>query len=292
MKPINILILDDNFVIADKVKRRLFSADKSYKYESGIEIFPHYIRIDNTDAKIAANTVNNYIKENDIKYLLLDRGFGEIIDPNETNNNELNSEYVYKNNDKSGFYIENLLSELKAIKKNGLSKIKGAVIYTYDDYREQNKQGDTIKEEIIHEMKSILPKKCRIDVLLAYSDIYKIAEIDLYEGYAEPGIIKLGKRNEFVLYGIFVGELLYHKIVQMVNINKMDFIKERKTAIFLRLFILYLIFISLSIGGNAIYNYLFSENSLMIGVVSLIFGLMIPLIILFLKPSILIDIEE
>lgn len=292
MKIIHILILDDNFVIANKVKKRIFSADRSYKYDSGIEIFPHYLKVDNTNSKAAAKEVNNYIKENEIQYLLLDRGFGEIIEPIQDNPIGLDPNYIYKDNRENGFHIENLLFELKAIKKNALAKIKGVIVYTYDDYRELNKQGDTIKEEIVHELKSILSPKCKIDVLLAYSDIYKIAEIDLYEGYEGEGIIKLGKKNEFVLYGIFVGELLYHKIIQMINVKNYGLIKERKILLFYRLIILYLIFISISVGGNAIFNYLFYQNKTIIGVVSLIFGLLVPFIILLLKPSLLIDIEE
>ncbi|MEZ4828974.1 MAG: hypothetical protein R3C61_22210 [Bacteroidia bacterium] len=292
MKKINVLILDDNFVIANKVKRRLFSANRSYRIDSGIEIYPHYLEIDNTNPKISAKSVDDYVKENEIEFLLLDRGFGHIIEPKPNNPEELDIEYVYKDNTKSGFYIEHLLEEWKRLKKSSLKAIKGAIVYTYDDYRELNKQGEVIKDEIVNELVSILPRKCKLDVLLAYSDIYKIAEIDLYEGYAEEGVIKLGKKNEFVLYGIFVGELLYHKIIQMLSVRNLQSIKDKKATLLYRLAILYLIFISISVGGNAIFTYLFSESKVVIGVAALIFGLLLPFIILLLKPSILIDIDE
>ena len=260
MKPINILILDDNTFIANKIRRRLINADKTYRYDSGIEIIPHYLEIDNENIKNAAITVNNFIKENDVKNLLLDRGFGTIFKPVENNDKDLDCNYLYKDNNKSGFYIEELLLEISKIKKNGLTRINGVVVYTYDDYKDLNKHGDVIKEDIIYELKSILSNKCKIDVLLAYSDIYKLASVDLYEDYGGDGIVKIGKANDFYLYGIFCGELLYHKLIQMINSSRMNFIKERKTTIFLRLFFLYLIFISISVGSNAVFNYLFVDN--------------------------------
>ena len=156
MKPINILILDDNTFIANKIRRRLINADKTYRYDSGIEIIPHYLEIDNENIKNAAITVNNFIKENDVKNLLLDRGFGTIFKPVENNDKDLDCNYLYKDNNKSGFYIEELLLEISKIKKNGLTRINGVVVYTYDDYKDLNKHGDVIKEDIIYELKSIL----------------------------------------------------------------------------------------------------------------------------------------
>ena len=292
MKRIEVLILDDNFVIANKIKKRLFTADKIYKYASGIELYAHYLEVDNHNPEKAAIAVNNYIKENEIKYLLLDRGFGKIIEPRINNSEKLDSNYLYKDNNLKGYSVEHLLSALKNIKKNALSQVKGIIIYTYDDYRELNKQGDVIKDEIINELKNIIHKNVRIDVLLSYSDIYKLAGVDLYEGYAGEGIVKLGRKNGFILYGLFVGELLYHKTMQMIIVENNNLIKEKKIILFYRLLILYLVFISISVGANAISTYLFNKGGIMIGVVSILFGIIIPLIILLLKPSLLIDIEK
>jgi hypothetical protein len=51
MKRIEVLILDDNFVIARKIKERLFKANVIYKHASGIEIFPYYLEVDNQNAE-------------------------------------------------------------------------------------------------------------------------------------------------------------------------------------------------------------------------------------------------
>jgi len=295
MKKLNILILDDNFVIGHKVKKRLFTANSTYKDETGFEIFPFYIEIDNVNPKIASKEVNNFVRENNIQYLLLDRGFGELIEPQENNELDFDVSYIYRNMSKGGFKIEQLLSHWKQINNNSLKDIKGLIVYTYDDYFEADKpkQGEVIKEEIINKLDSILPSKCKFDVLLAYSNIYKIANVDLYEGYNdETGIIKLGKKNGFLLYGIFVGELLYHKLIQMTSVRSASNIKSKKTRLFYRLIILYLIFISLNLGSSAIFSYLFEKSNLAIGLLSLFFGIFIPFLILLLRPSLLIDIDE
>jgi hypothetical protein len=291
MKTVNILILDDNFVIAKKIKKRLFDADFVYRRNTNIQLIPHYLHVDNVSYEKAAVTVNSYVLENNIHYLLLDRGFGTIIEPKQNDYN-FDYNYIYKDNAKGGYYIENLLLNWKSLKNSSIPKINGAIVYTYDDYRELNKQGDVIKQEIEEELKRILPKKCKIDVLLAYTDIYKIAEVDLYMGYAGEGVIKLGKKNEFHLYGIFVGELLYHKLIQMIAIRRVENISESKMKMFFRMLILYAIFISISVGGNAVFTYLFADNKQVVGFISLAFGLIVPLIILFLKPTLLLDIGE
>lgn len=292
MKKINVLILDDNYIIARKVKKRLFDADNSYRYDSGIQIYLYYLEIDNDSPEKAAKAVNLCIKENEIKYLLLDRGFGKIIDPISLKNEELEKDFLYKDNTVVGYNIEDLLKEINKIKKNGLRKIKGAIVYTYDDYSEMNKEGEVIREEIINELINILPKRCSIDVLLSYSTIYKVAGVDLYEGYTGEGVIKLGRKDQFVLYGIFIGELLYHKLLQMINIRKSKIIKEKQVRLFVRIIILYLIFVSINIGGNALYSQFFAGKSALIGLVSISFALLIPFIVLVLKPNLLIDIDE
>ena len=249
MKKIDILILDDNFIVARKVKKRLFDADNNYRHDTGIQIYTHYLEIDNNNPIKAAKDVNNYIKEKEIKYLLLDRGFGTIIDPTLLNDEKLEKDYLYKDNTVADaeYLIEDLLKEISKIEHNELRKIKGVIVYTYDDEREIQKEGEVIRDEIINELVNILPKKCRIDVLLSYSTIYKVAGVDLYEGYDGEGFVKLGKKDEFILYGIFVGELLYHKLQQMINIRKSKIVNEKRVLLAVRILILYLIFISINV---------------------------------------------
>ncbi len=292
MKKIDVLILDDNFVIARKLKKRLFDADRNYRYKSGVQIFPHYIEIDNTDPANSAEKVNSFIIENNITYLLLDRGFGEIIDGDEINAEEFSRGVLYKDNTKGGFLIEELLTNIKTIKNNALSNIKGVIVYTYDQYRSLNIEGEPIKEEIVDKLTSLFSNKCQIDVLLAYSEIYKIAGIDLYEGYAGEGIVKIGKKENFILYGLFCGELLYHKLLQMISLINQKIIREKKSQLIYRILVLFLVFTSINIGANALYNSFFEDGSVLIGFTSLLFAIIIPLIILLFRPSLLIDIEK
>jgi hypothetical protein len=290
MKKINILILDDNFVIANKIKKRLFEADNSYRYNSGIQIFPYYLEVDNDNPFEAAKVVNNYIKENEIQYLLLDRGFGKIIEPTISDSENLNNEYLYKDNTVVGYFVENLLKEINKIKHNELKNIKGVIVYTYDDYRELKKESEIVKEEIINELISILPKRCSVDVLLSYSNLYKTAGVSLYECYSGEGTIRLGRKEHFLLYGLFMGELLYHKLLQMINARTSELIKNKQMLISIRIVVLYLIFISINIGANALYSSFFQGKNVLI-VVSIFFSILIPFVILFFKPSLLIDLE-
>jgi hypothetical protein len=292
MKSIKVLILDDNFVIANKVKSKLFNASNGYKIDSGIEIFPHYLKVDNNDPAVAAITVNNYLRQHEITYLLLDRGFGHIVDSSVGTNDNLEANSLYKDNSIKGYYIEELLSQIKGVKNNALSQIKGVIVYTYDNYLDVNKEGEVIKGEIIYELKDLLHTMCKIDVLLTYTDIYKIAEIDLYEGYTGEGLVKIGLKRDFVLYGMFVGELLYHKLLQMINARNYNLIKKKRGRLVSSLVILYSVLICINLGVNAISLYLLKDNNIIAGALSLLFGLLLPIVILWLKPSILLDIEE
>ena len=292
MKKVNVLILDDNFIIANKLKKRLFDADNHYKFNTGIQIFPHYIEIDNIDYKKSVKDVNNYIIENSISYLLLDRSFGKILDGDEYNNDELKKGIIYKDNDVGGYYIEALLQELLRIRNNALNRIKGIIIYTYDDYRTDKKEGEAIKEEIIEKFANLQIRRTNIDVLLSYSTIYKIAGVNLYEDLSRRGITKLGKKDNFVLYGLFCGELLYHKLIQMINNRNLVRIKNRKFNLFYKLIALFLIFTSINLGANGLYYYLFRSGGISLIFLSFLFAFLVPIIILLLKPEFLIDLEK
>lgn len=129
--------------------------------------------------------VDDYIRNKNIKYLLLDRGFSTIIEPEMNNEEGLDVNYLYKDNGNDGnegFYIEDLLSELVSLPNNSMHRIIGTIVYTYDNYKETNKSGNVIKEDIIDKLRPILLNQCTLDVLLSYSEIYKVAEVDLYEG--------------------------------------------------------------------------------------------------------------
>ena len=71
MKPINVLILDDNSVIANKIKERLYDADAIYKQNTNVELVPIYLEVDNVDHKKAATLVNSKVLENNIDYLFI-----------------------------------------------------------------------------------------------------------------------------------------------------------------------------------------------------------------------------
>ncbi len=292
MKTINVLLLDDNFIIANKIKKRIFEADSLYKFNSNFHIHTYYQEIDNSNVSNGAEQMNLFIKSQNIEYLLLDRGFGKIVDPEIEPLSSLDNTCVYKDNSVKGYNVEELLLELKNKNNSNLNSIKGILIYTYDDYRTINKEGEIIREEIIGNLETIIPKNCYVDILLTYSSIYKIANKNLYFAFNGHGVFKLGRKDDFQLYGIFIGELLYHKLSHVINIKKFKILKERKKSIILKIIILYLIVISINVGSNALYSLIFEGINKLYGFVSILFALILPLIVLKFLPGYLIDFDD
>ena len=91
----------------------------------------------------------------------------------------------------------------------------------------------------------------------------------MYDGYCndsnDPNWAILGQNKNFALYGFIVAELVYNKINYQVAAKRTMRMKSRLKRTGTYIAILYITFISLSIGSNAIYNFVydyFSGNSI------------------------------
>lgn len=292
MKLVQVLILDDNFVIARTIRRRLFEADGIYKHGSGVQIVPHWLEVDNEDPQKAAEMVNDYMNRNNVHYLLLDRGFSvlsEGTDPQDSSGKT----YIFRDGTKGMYFVEQMLGILRGIPGNKLQQVKGVIVYTYDDYKQFNKYGEMVKEEIVSAFGSILPSTCKLDVLLSYSNIYRVAEIDLYDGWEGTGVIRLGRKDNFVLYALFVGELLYHKLILMIDKRRVEATKTAKRSALTKLIAFFLIYISLSLGVSSLFEAIdLQSNHLTNAILLISFAVLLPLVILWLRPALLIDIDD
>lgn len=294
-KKYNALILDDNEFVGDNIRKRIYKANTSNYSYSGVEIIPHFLTIDISDLSKAAKSIINYINANKIDYLLLDRGFYFVIDPssNETYNN-LDNKYIYtkKKDLKNGVKIEKIL-ELTS--KKEYNRIKGIIVYTYDaneDYIEPAQ----IRQTFLNIMPENFNEK-NIEIILTNSEVYKLSGLNLYIDSELPENKEMtitGLKSDFKLYGLFMGEILYHRMISMLNKEQERRFISKQKMIIRNFIILFFTFTFLSIGGNASYQMLYNKihSNIFLLVISVVFAVLLPLFILAVKPNLLINIED
>lgn len=291
-KQVNVLILDDIGIIADCVKKRIFKANESHSAFTGLELLPHHITVDNNNLSEAAKKIAVEITSKKIDVLLLDRGFYNIIDPvTDTKYGSLDSNMLYCRKGDKGNDIEEIL---RLIPKDTFNCVSSVILYTYDD--ETYSEPAQIKQVI----RDVLPTqfdKNDIDVILTYPEIYGLSNLKLYvckdvKGF--PDIESIGPKSGFMLYGLFMGEILYHRTVSLVNKQQQKRFQEKRAHLQRRLFLFFGIFTFLNIGANALYNLLSRgpQTDLFLLLISLAFALILPALILKVKPEWIIDIED
>lgn len=144
---INALILDDNEIVADCLKKRIFKANESHCDFTGIEIIPHFLRIDLCDVNRSAQEIASAIISEEIDILLLDRGFYGIIDPSKAPKySTLNNDSLYCAKDDKGQLIEDIL---KLIPKEKFKRISAVIVYTYDEEYAEPEQIRQIMRDIL-----------------------------------------------------------------------------------------------------------------------------------------------
>jgi hypothetical protein len=293
-KQVNVLILDDNEIIADNVKKRISKANESHSASAGFEVLPHHITIDINNLSDAAEKITAEVISKRIDVLLLDRGFYNIIDP-VTNRQygSLDSDMLYCRKGDKGHIIEEIL---RLIHKDTFKSVSSVIIYTYDD-AESYSEPALIKQAI----RDVLPPqfdKNAIDVILTYPEIYELSELKLYKDPIDvngfPDIELIGPKSDFMLYGLFMGEILYHRTVSLIKKRQYNLFQERRAHLQIRLFLFFGIFTFLNLGANALYNLLSrgKPTDVLLLLTSLAFALILPWLILMIKPELVIDIED
>ena len=275
MKEYNVLILDDVKLIGENVDKRMCEANTSYSLLSGINIKPHYVSIDISNIQTASDEIARIIEARKIDYLLVDRGWFIIIEPDVKG---LNNDFLYAENRE----LVKIEEVLKKIPQHNYNRVKGIIIYTYND--ENDFSPERLKEDYIN----MLPKKFtnkNVELFTPYSEIYHLAKLKLYKFKILQDYKQLGLKTDFKLYGLFMGEILYHKVVSMISQSEKKKFFMKKNLISRNVLILFFIFTGLSIGGNSFYSLLTKDiNDYLLIAISIIFSLLMPLLILLLKP--------
>jgi hypothetical protein len=291
-KEYNVLILDDIEIVGVRIAERFSNASSSNFSFTGVKITPHFETIDISDINKAVQKIEYEINTKKIDYLLLDRGLCRILNANDVSNYQyLSNDYLYASNCGKVILIEEILN---LISKEIYSKIKGIIIYTFDH---TPVLANTIKQLYIN----ILPKNFEeknIQIILSNSEIYRFAGLSLYSTDKKlpkgTPFASVGLKSDFILYGLFMGEILYHRVISMINNKKQEkFIAKQKLGI-RNILILFFTFTALSIGGNVLYDMFLPaiENKYLLLVCSIVFSLLIPLFILLVKPQLIISIDE
>lgn len=294
-KKYNVLLLDDNPVIADCIKKRLLKASEAFYGTTQIKINPIYLEIDITKLKESQKNIQDTIDSQEIHFLLLDSGFYKTIDPTDNKIKDklkyLNQDTIYYDKTIEVISISEILRDINFSKAKFL---KGVVLYTYDTKvvepaEKRHELIDVIGKDQLH--------SDYIDIILTNSDLYKLAKINLYnfnDELYEKKYAESGKRSDFQLYGLFIGEILYHRILNIINKRQRKALPEKKHSLKGKLFLLFVVFTSLGIGSSAIYELakLLIANDLGLFMLSFVFSFLMPFLILALKPELVIKLDD
>jgi len=287
MKVYNVLILDDVELTGENIRSRMICVNGFY---TDIKIIPHYISFDIKNIPDAAKEIAKNIRESKIDYLLLDRGFSSVLNPEEEKSQNLDSERLWA--EKGSVWIKDILRE---IPKETYHQIKGIIIYTYDP---RVNHPDSRREVIQDECLKVLPKKFNednFDIFRSFTEIYELADLRLkpYPPADSLNYRDMGKKSDLKLYGLFMGEILYHRVISMIKSREKKRLIEKRGFLLRNLIVWFLALTGLSVGGNALYNILakYTDIYLLI-MLSVVFSFFIPLLILLIKKELLIPTDK
>lgn len=289
---IHVLVIDDIQFIGEKIQERLAVCNKKY-YDDFLNIVPWYYKFrlyqKSGEEKILIKSVKEIeakIKENNIRYLLLDRRFIRIVDKSyEKDFPDLElKKNVYSDNRKEEIRYINEVLELLKKEETVFKSLYGIIVYTYSM---EKREPDVIKNNIMKNLPANF-KKENIIVIESNSEIYDKANCKLHqfiEFKEKSGIYLQGDINSFQLYGLFMGEILYNQIKSHFYGSKVKSMEKLRSS-YLRIYaISYFVFITLNISANLLSDHLFTGYQLGFGTILFIFGILIPSIIILLKPE-------
>ena len=290
---VNALILDDNPIVGQCIKKRVFKANSCNRKFSQLEVIPFFTKYSLKNIDEIIRSIEFQIISDNINALLIDRGWYELINPNENKSiPNLDKEHLYLRKEDSGIKIEEILSK---IDKSKFKNIKVVIIYTYD-----SDNWFIEPAELKKIISNVLPNGFDInfiDVILTNTEIYKLAKLQLYNSdnpITDGKLIKSGRIADFKLYGLFMGEILYHRIVSHFKGRQSIKTAQKKQILFRNIILLFIVFTSLGLGGEAIYNLISNKinNDFVIIALSFVFALLFPLMILLLKPEWILDYSD
>jgi len=295
-KTYNILLLDDNDIIASCIQKRLLKASQTFYDTTQIDINPIHLQIDIRNLNEARQRIEKSLVDNNIHFLLLDRGFFDIVDPaTHTDISGLDKNTLYIGKEAKSIKITEIL---KGVNFSKTKSLKGVVLYTYDEpslTSEWYVEPAQIKKDIKQTIGDRLNPE-NIDIVLTNSEIYHLANLRLYDNNPKQvgNYLEQGKKSDFMLYGLFMGEILYHRILKLIDKQQKKTLSKKKSSLNTKLILLFIIFTSLSIGGNAIYTFAMQkiQSNLGLLLLSLVFSIILPILILIIKPEWIISLDD
>ncbi len=293
VQSVNVLIVDDIRITGQKIAERLSYLNNKF-HNDYVNVMPRYYHYD-VKKTIHDNVtdIRNIITDKKIKYLLLDRGFRQIINIDEKDkyaNIKIDIEQnIYSDNSvhEKILHVDEVLKEItndietsKHIYKKCL---QGIIVYTYSI---EGTEPGLLKNRIKDYLPDDFPDE-NLTIIETNSEIYEKAHLKLHRN-EEVESLKIyfkGPISEFKLYGLFMGEILYNHIRYHFFISKIKSIEKYKLPL-IRIFLAYYIsFIAINVGGNLIASYVFTNynTGILLFIISL--SIILPLFILFVKPG-------
>jgi len=175
-----------------------------------------------------------------------------------------------------------------------LRKIKGIIVFTYDSDSFKHNfyvEPENLKSQIYKTFGNTLDRK-QIEVILTNSEIFELANSSLYKKEVN---IYVAQKSSLILYGITLGEMIYPKVVNLIKQGNQKAKLKKQTKYIRNILILFLIVTSLNIGGEALYELLTTEEkgkSSIVFLISFLFSILLPILILIVKPDWLISLDE
>nr|VFK16553.1 MAG: hypothetical protein BECKLPF1236B_GA0070989_109712 [Candidatus Kentron sp. LPFa] len=294
---VNVLIVDDNPVTSDCIQKRLEKANGIYSKGSAIQVKPFYRSFSVADLQNAGKLLEDFIFKNSIDFLLLDRGFVDVIDPDHASEDGLDSQYLFFAKGQGYVKIEEILRNVSFSK---IKKMKGVIVYSFDtpcQTAEKYPEPAQIKRDIADIIGSGVNEE-NIEIFLTNTEVYSLAGIDIYKMAGREyndKYLYLGNKSDFSLYGLFIGEILYHRIINILETRRKRAISTRQGYGKRSIVLLFIIFSALTIGGNALYDLIFQNiisNNVALFLISVVFSLFLPIILLILKPEWVVSIDD
>jgi len=283
---LNVLIIDDINFVGESILNRLTEVNLKY-HDDYVNIKSWYYKYNVSKSLVdSIAEIKTKIKDHDITYLLVDIGFNKIVDDSYKYNYphlEIDTSiYSDIRRDKDRVTIDMVLKNFG--NDHMINNLAGIIVYTY--------QPEFKQPEVIHqEFMEIMPKAFNKDILKVIetnSEIYRPADAQLHiltniKEY--PGIRYHGLIKDFKLYGLFMGEILYNQIRHHHFSSRIKSIESMKSS-YLRYYIIaYFLFITINISSNILSEYLVGSYRMHWGVGLLVFGVLIPALIIWLKPE-------
>ena len=295
-KNLNVLVLDDNPIVVDSIQKRIAKLDEYFVDATSTSLTVFNVKVPVYNSKDAGKIVEDFLILNSIDFLLLDRGFFNLVDPVNVPNEGLHPDYLYVPIEKDRLIITEILAEISF---KQVRRLKGIIVYTFDEPY-QTSEWYVEPAQIKKQIAGFVGNRVNADdilVVLTNTGLYDLAGINIYDRAGEKfneNFIYQGRKSDFALYGLFVGEMLYHRIHWLLERQRKRLSGKKQIQSLRKLVLLYVVLTALSIGGNAAYSWIFQQlpDNRYLFFISILLALILPLFVLLLKPEWLIDLDE